>query len=204
MGIAQWWNDYVMWRMAAVQERYFRDFVYIHINKTGGTSVESLLRVPLEHKTALEKIQELGEARWRSKFTFTVIRNPWDKVVSHYHYRVMTNRTGLGERPIDFSEWVRRAYRDRESEYLDDPRFFMPQLDWITDGEGRILIDFIVRFENLQEDFEVVRQRLKLNQSLPHKKQSRRGDYRDYYDDESKAIVRDCFSPDIERFGYEF
>lgn len=204
MDVVQWWNDYLGWRVAAMRERYFQDFVYIHINKTGGTSVENLLGVRLEHKTALEKLRELGENRWRSKFTFTVIRNPWDKVVSHYHYRVMTNRTGLGDRPIEFGEWVRRSYRDRDPEYHDEPRFFMPQIDWITDEDGRILIDFIARFETLAEDLEVVRQRLDLSRQLPHEKRSRRGDYRDYYDDETRAIVGDAFATDIERFGYEF
>jgi len=86
------------------------DFVFIHINKTDGTSIEAALGLRLEHKTAQEKIHQLGLASWRNRFTFAFVRNPWDRVVSHYHYRVETNQTELATRTISFTEWVFRAY----------------------------------------------------------------------------------------------
>jgi len=68
----------------SIKYRHFDRFVFIHINKTGGSSIEKALNIPLEHKTALEKISEIGHINWTMKHSFTVIRNPWDKVVSHY------------------------------------------------------------------------------------------------------------------------
>src|SRR5262245_17967825 len=133
-------------RTRLIHERYFRSFVFIHINRTGGSSIEKALGVHLQHRTAREKREELGENFWRKKFSFTVVRNPWDKVVSHYHYRVMTNQTNLGVRSIGFNEWVKRAYGSNDPEYYNNPKMFMPQLDWIVDLDGKILVDFIARF----------------------------------------------------------
>jgi hypothetical protein len=180
------------------------DFIFIHINKTGGSSIENALGLRFEHKTALEKMREVGPEQWERSFTFTVVRNPWDKVASHYHYRVMTNQTGLGLNPIGLPAWVKRAYRERDPFYFDKPRMFMPQIRWIADDSGRILVDRIARFETLQQDFADICSRIGRDASLPHLKRSVRGDYRQYYDDESVEIIANWFREDIERFDYQF
>jgi chondroitin 4-sulfotransferase 11 len=187
-----------------LRHRYFDDFIFIHINKTGGSSVEKALRLPLEHKTALEKIEEIGREQWEKKFSFAVVRNPWDKVVSHFHYRVQRNRTGLAVNRIDFKDWVRLAYGEQAAPYYDNPKMFMPQLDWICDQKGEVLVDMICRFESLASDFEKVCKRIGRKASLPHVKSSSRRGYREYYDDETAQIVRGRFRKDIEAFGYEF
>jgi hypothetical protein len=184
--------------------RHLDRFVFIHINKTGGSSVEKALNIPHEHKTALEKLAEIGQERWDRKLTFTIVRNPWDKVVSHYHYRVTTNQTGLGDKPIGFREWVKRAYGNQDAFYYDTPKMFMPQIDWIADENGEILVDEIVHFENLESEFDDVQRKLGLNKTLPHIRRSNRGNYREYYDQETIEIVRKWFERDIERFGYQF
>jgi hypothetical protein len=67
-------------------------YVFIHINKTAGSSIEAALGLQLSHFSAREVIASIGEETWKNVFKFTVVRNPWDKVVSHYHYRVQTLR----------------------------------------------------------------------------------------------------------------
>ena len=129
--------------------RHLDGFVFIHINKTAGTSIKKALWIPFEHKTALEKIEELGRERWDQRLTFTAVRNPWDKVVSHYHYRVKTNQTELGTNTIPFPEWVKRTYGEQDPFYLDQHKMFMPQVDWISDENGEILVDESVHFEYL-------------------------------------------------------
>ncbi|MDP7221481.1 MAG: sulfotransferase family 2 domain-containing protein, partial [Arenicellales bacterium] len=130
-----------------------KSLIFIHINKTGGTSIEKALRIPSEHKTALEKIVELGRANWDRRFTFAVARNPWDRVVSHYHYRVQTNQTRLADDPIAFSRWVCLAYGQQDPVYYDNPIMFMPQMSWIADHNGNVLVDKTLRFETLSKDF---------------------------------------------------
>ena len=186
------------------REKYVDDFVFIHINKTGGSSIEKALGVGLDHSTALEKYHQLGAAAWDRKFTFTMVRNPWDKVVSHYHYRMRTNQTGLGDNPVPFDEWLQRVYVDRDPVYFDQPRMFMPQKQWLVNESGELLVEFIGRFENLQQDFDRICQRLQVEASLGHAKPSSRGSYRDYYNAQSEALVRKMFAEDIELFGYRF
>ncbi|MCW8091277.1 sulfotransferase family 2 domain-containing protein [Alteromonas sp. ASW11-130] len=187
-----------------LKQRYLDKFIFIHINKTGGSSVEKALGLPFEHETALEKIAELGRSQWDKKFTFAIVRNPWDKVVSHYRYRVKTNQTNLADKNIDFRQWVKLAYGDNNPEYYDKPIMFMPQLDWIADEDGNLLVDEILRFENLSEGFNDVAKRLNINATLPHVKKSKRGNYRDYYDDETQLVVAKWFAKDVEQFNYTF
>ncbi len=148
----------------AIRHRYFDKFVFIHINKTGGSSIKKVLDLPFEHVTALEKIASLGREQWDRRFTFTVIRNPWDKVVSHYHFRLQKKRIA----EIEFKDWVKKTYRDHMAPFYDVPKMFMPQTDWISDKDGNILCDSICRFENLKDDFNEVCQRLGKTVFLPH------------------------------------
>ncbi len=187
-----------------LRQRYLRPYVFIHINKTGGSSVEKALGIGLDHSTALEKYHQLGERAWQRKFIFSFVRNPWDKVVSHYYYRVKTNQTGLGQQPLAFSDWLQACYVDRDPRYYDQPRMFMPQRQWLVDEQGDMLVEFIGRFEQLGEDFGRVCTHLGLDAQLGHAKPSGRGSYRDYYDAASKALVADRFAEDIEAFGYDF
>jgi hypothetical protein len=101
-------------RLARLRTKYLLDIVFVHINKTGGSSIETALGLPFQHRTALELRSYLGERRWRERFSFAFVRNPWDKVASHYAYRVTTNQTGLGDHHLPFNEWVRLAYGDRD------------------------------------------------------------------------------------------
>jgi hypothetical protein len=181
------------------------DFIFVHINKTGGSSIEEALGLRFRHRTARQIIHEVGLQRWREAFTFTVVRNPWDKVVSHYAYRVQTNQTGLGEKPVQFLDWVIEAYGRRNPRYYDKPMMFMPQIDWITDPGGRILVNFVARFEHLQTDFDSICARIGRDATpLPHRKSSQRGAYRDYYDEVTRQIVTDWFRRDIETFNYTY
>ena len=72
------------------------------------------------------------------------------------------------------------------------------------DEEGKLLVEFIGRFENLAEDFRHICEQLRVQAELGHAKPSQRGSYRDYYDAESEALVADCFAEDLALFGYRF
>ncbi|MCX6722123.1 MAG: sulfotransferase family 2 domain-containing protein [Candidatus Staskawiczbacteria bacterium] len=181
------------------------DFLFIHVNKTGGSSIEKVLNLETRHITALEYKEKLGEDIFNSLFKFSFVRNPWDRVVSLYHYRVMTNQTGLKDNPIPFNEWVELTFKLKDKRYYDKEKMFMPQVRWLSDGE-KIIVDFICRFENIEKDFDYVCKKLKIsNAVLPHLKKSERlKDYRVYYNEKSKEIVGDFFKDDIKLFNYKF
>ena len=88
-------------------------FIFIHINKTAGTSIGRAIGLPVkDHLTATEVIARIGLDKWNSAYKFTVVRNPWDKVVSHYDYRRKKNKTEIASRNISFSDWVIMTYGD--------------------------------------------------------------------------------------------
>lgn len=184
--------------------KYRAEVSFVHINKTGGTSIEKALGLPFLHMTAVQLRALIGEVRWKRRFSFAFVRNPWDKVASHYRFRVKTNQTGLGDDPIPFSQWVRRAYGDRDPTYYDNPQMFMQQIEWVADEQGKILVDFIGRFERLHDDFDEVCRRIGRSATLPHVKSTGSRDYRPLYDDRSVEIITERFADDVERFRYSF
>ena len=79
------------------------------------------------------------------------------------------------------------------------------KLDFLRDGSGKICIDEIVRFENLQKDFDRVCNKIGIPlQKIPHKNKTEHKPYWEYYNDETREIVAKKFEEDINAFGYEF
>ena len=183
---------------------YYPRYVFIHINKTAGSSIERALNLPFAHMTALEKRAALGKWRWTRAFKFSFVRNPWDKVFSHYQYRVKSNQTGMGDQHICFRDWVLRAYGDHDPRYYDQPRMFMPQQKWLSDNENRLLVDYVGRFETLTSDFNFICERLAIHRRLPHLKQSTSSDYKHAYDSDTKECIQTLFASDLNAFQYSF
>lgn len=187
-----------------------REIFFVHINKCAGSSIEQALGLKFQHKTAIEIIDEVGRQRWQEGFSFAVVRNPWDKVVSHYHWRLKTNQTDLAVNPISFSEWVERTYGAQDVRYFDKPKMFMPQSKWLAgnavSASSDVMVDFIGRFESLRQDFERICAIIKLDKApqLPHMNKTKRAAYQSYYTHSTREIVSRWFAEDIERFGYNF
>ncbi len=188
-----------------------REIFFVHINKTAGSSIEQGLGLKFQHKTATEFRDEVGAEQWHKGFSFSFVRNPWDKVVSHYHWRIKTNQTNLGMHTISFLEWVERTYGEQDPIYYDKPKMFMPQSHWLkashSSSSEELIVDYIGKFETLQKDFEYVCSIVKLADSaeLPHLKASeRQKSYIEYYTPKTVNIIAQWFAEDIERFGYQF
>ena len=147
----------------------------------------------------------LGESRWSELFSFAVVRNPWDRAVSHYFHRIKTNQTGMGVAPPPFRDWLRLTIGEQDPVYFDDPKFFGSQSGWLVDESGRVAVDFVCRMETLDDDFETVCRQIGVATSLPHlNRATSRKPYRDMYDRASKELVSQRFARDIELFGYSY
>lgn len=214
---------------------YTHRFLFVHIAKTGGTSIRAALRryrwgwpytAPLllcalmsqmthprhilgikfpRHAKAVAAQEMLPPAFYASLFKFTVVRNPWDLQVSSYHHlchehpRVLDGTASFGaflERKLD-------AQRGPE-DLLDISREL--QSDYVTDLRGNLIVDFIARYERLEDDFTTICRHIGINPpGLPHLRRARaRSAYRDYYDARTRELVARHYAADIERFGYSF
>lgn len=182
------------------------NYIFIHINKTGGTSVAKAIGLPEKnHLTALEIINKISVLEWIDAYKFTVVRNPWDKVLSHYKYRVKTNQTDLKTNPIPFDEWVQKTYGPhKDYKYYDRPKMFQPQVDWLKDFNHHLKIDKIIKFENLAEGYSEIANTLAIESELPHLNKTRKSNYKDYYNQETIEIIADWFDEDIRLFEYSY
>ncbi len=130
---------------------------------------------------------------------------PWDLQVSSYHH-IKRERPHLLEDNESFSAFLQRKLDPlREWQYHIDTSI-TPQVDYLVDLHGNQIVDFVGRYESLQADFDHCCERIGLPvQALPHRRRADdRSAYREYYDDESKALVERHFAADIEAFGYKF
>lgn len=202
-------------------------FIFIHIQKCAGTSITYALNKYLgeqdlvlgctpegeelsaiwgktkglyKHVNSANAKGILGNKIWNEYFKFSFIRNPWDLVVSTYHWWLETSwddeqQTGKKVRNLNnFEEYVFSPYLRTEtcSEY-------------IMDGKGNCLIDFIGRQESLERDFAYICGRLNLpNLELPQKNASQHHDFRIYYNQAMREIVAQKFKWDLKNFQYSF
>jgi hypothetical protein len=224
--------------------------VFVHIPKTAGMSIEQVFvdlvgltwktRAPLllgrnenprrgppklEHLRAGEYLAcgHLTAAQLESYFKFSFVRNPWDRIVSEYKYRGYPVK-------IDFKTYLFKHLP--APGWTDTYCHIIPQYDFLYDDAGKLLVDFVGKYESLQADFDKVCARLgipptplpRVNRSLDEarpstlrelRKQVRRAiwsrerahtfpHYTEYYDDESREFVGGLFRKDVEVFNYSF
>ena len=184
--------------------------IYIHIPKTGGMSIESILGEDLEqlHKLSI-KIKH-GTPKewkylkyWKHYFKFTFVRNPWDRVVSAYLYNLKMSHTNTSQHDrekikqygIDgFNEYVLNDLQETSS------RFFLPCSHWIKGYD----YDFIGKLENFQRDMSFICNRMGINYVPTHLNMTSRDKYSKYYNKDSKEKIKQLYKDDIEMFDYQY
>ncbi|MDJ0848043.1 MAG: sulfotransferase family 2 domain-containing protein [Myxococcota bacterium] len=208
--------------------------LFVHVPKTGGTSIETaldmrpsrkgedrerlfgrieserLLRLELgsaylQHLTLAEIQRVHPEEPFAGYFSFAIVRNPWDRLVSSFshpdgHLHRIARARGIELDGLDFAAYA-RATASIEHAHL------RPQSDYVTDADGKVCVDYLGRFERLADSFAEVCRRLGIECSLPVKKKSKRRaaeGYRAYYTEETRALVAQRYARDIELFQYLF
>jgi hypothetical protein len=136
----------------------------------------------------------VGRGIWDAYFTFSIERNPWDAVVSLYHWRHRDD-----PEPPTFGDFVNQPV----VEELATKNFRAYRIN------GEVAVDRVLRFESLADDLHEVWTTLDLpgDPALPRAKggsRPRGPSYASYYDDRSRARVAELFSAAIEDFAYTF
>ena len=181
--------------------------IFIHIPKTAGSSVaESLFGVPSRHVPYTEYLRA-NPNKFRRYFKFAFVRNPWDRLVSTYSF---LRRGGMNDldrawsernlRQYDsFDDFVRRGLRLAE---VRSWVHFRPQTDFVMSHDGKIMLDYIGRFETISEDFATVAKRLGIGANLVHNNSGSHAPFASVFSAETAAIVADVYARDARAFGY--
>ncbi len=210
------------------------NFLFVHIAKTGGTSVRDSLgwykwtdpyRIPQflcskisgltghrigakfpRHAKAIAALEMLPRDVYLRLFKFAFVRNPWDLQVSSYHH-IRRERPDLVADIPDFGSFLRWKFDpERPPQYHADMSTVV-QSDYLIDLHGDLIVDYIGRYEFLVDDFETACRKIAIRApKLPHRRRAddRKKDYRTYFDAATVELIADHYRSDIERFGYRF
>lgn len=169
---------------------YKHKIVFIHIPKTGGTSItnglgieqlkENLHGTEYSHFTSNE-IKEAYPKIWKKFFKFTIIRNPFDRLVSEWAYQ--------GKRK-PFKEFALSLYMTTATHYV-------PQYKFINDDEITVF-----RFEEFSKIIDFLEK--KTGCHIPHGNKSKHDPYQTYYDDETRKCIEKTYKEDLEQLEYKF
>ena len=202
-------------------------FLFVHIDKAAGSSIALALQpIDARRKSSrwrrrlvwLGRLNRLGSYRslefpahayasaakrclppdvYASLFKFAFVRNPWDRLVSRYAYLLHNEkhpRHEFVQKMKGFDDYV--AWEIRRGKFF--------QHTYVTGSDGKLIVDFIGHYERLPEDFAMVCSQLGVSADLPRANASSHRDYRTYYSDVTRELVRNYFKRDIELFGYDF
>jgi sulfotransferase famil protein len=217
---------------------YKHRFIFIKTRKTGSSSIQMALSTVCgdediivcdqlnrnldkafsrnPHTNLRQMKLAIAEGAWRSFFKFAFVRNPWDLVVSRYHWE----NKGMDCSVPDFRRWIGTYVSREHAEPERNARSNIVQHVWETGGGyrndlqspfvlegGELGVQFIGRYATLVQDFAAVCERLGFAAPpLPHLKGGFRKvrPYRESYDEPSRDLVATAFAEDIERFGFTF
>jgi len=197
-----------------------KNFLFVHVPKTGGNSIQAILRRYSEdeivarapgqdgverfalrsslspelrkHATLRQYRAVLGAERLDPFYKFAVVRNPWDRLVSLY-----------------FSPHKGRVDWDRDRFLgLLDEAWARPLGHFVSLDPRRPIgadLNFVLRFERLEADFAETCSVLGIAPApLPRRNASTRRHYTEYYDGELREIVAERYQEEIAELGYTF
>ncbi|MGJ8544376.1 MAG: sulfotransferase family 2 domain-containing protein [Sulfitobacter sp.] len=208
-----------------------RRYLFIHIPKTGGTSLALALEgramkddimlgdtpKARNRRGRVKDVQARGRLWKHSRladldglitaqeaaelFTFTLVRNPWDRVVSYYHWLRMQDfdHPAVGEaKAQDFAGFLR-------ADHVRASLRASPAASYMRDASGVERCRAYIRLEHFQTDAAPLFDHLGFTLELPHRNASQRpAQYRDLYDARSRESVAELCAEDIARFSYRF
>ncbi len=152
-------------------------------------------------------------------FKFCFVRNPWDRLVSCYVDKIQLKTPADPEYNNGVRIWLNKSFRCQTGE-LDFENFvekitkispelgerhFKPQSCYITTKEGNLFVDFIGKFETLQDDFNLLCAKINLSpRRLGHFFLTKRPHYSSFYSESTKKLVEKYYESDIRLFNYKF
>lgn len=216
--------------------------IFIHIPKTAGSTVNSVFglrevfpisrslldfdtsvmygntdEMELDHMLAIDMRNLLMPKErhiWESYVKFAIVRNPFDRIVSQYHYckenndfRVIGNDESYWETFDSFIQRLDQVWKNFQKLPHKEKSHYIPQYDFVYDTNGNLMVNYVLRFENFNADMNEFRRLTNINIDLSklHQKlmTSRHDHYVRYFKNQKTIdIIQKLYKKDFEAFGY--
>lgn len=191
-----------------------KKFVFVHIPRCAGTSIEKVISpfcLPLEGRTDKTrpyspKHDTIGQYAnsfdLRGFYRFSFVRHPLTRMISIYKWggEIAMLRKGVGWKSPSFNTWI--TSDEWRIGWIEDGKYVLPPFKRTQSRWLRGKIDMVGKFENLDNDWQVIASRLGLPAPLP-KLHFTSSEVVVKPNKLAKAIIYTHFREDLERFGYE-
>ena len=185
--------------------------IFIHIPKTAGVSLAKAIfgDVSFEGHRSFYFNSIALNIKNEKYFSFAFVRNPFDRLYSAYKF---LEKGGMNIHDKNTFNIHLSKYRNFEDFVLNGINkkliyqitHLIPQYEYLCNNSGRILVDFIGKFENLDNDIILLSKKLKKDIKLNHHNYNEKKDYKMAYTDEMIEKVHQVYQKDIDIFEYNF
>lgn len=188
-------------------------WLFIHVRKTGGTTLRNLLLAPLvrylttPHDTATSVRDHMGklgaEGHWNLAFKFAFVRDPYTWVESMRRHAIKQEDHPLNIDANDVEAWPKRLEQACEAHEPTTDGILCHQSEMVTDENGNVIVDRICRFENYAPEVSWLCKHLGLNMPYPLPKTGLHDSYTEPITGEYRESIARHFGVEFDLLGYK-
>lgn len=176
-----------------------KKFVWFRVAKVGTRSIYAILNE--NHiNLSVDQYNIKLQPKYADYFKFAFVRNPWDRIVSCYFNKVVSQaypafKDCFGKDFDYFVDFINRTNLENADAHIKLQTALIPVN----------YMDFIGKIENFEEDLKYVGQSLGISiNTIPQMNRSIHEHYSKYYTERTKKIIERKYKKDIKAFGYKF
>jgi len=178
-------------------------YIYIGHYKAGFSSAVNIALKKRSIRPASKKYKDItyNEEEFNNIFKFTIIRNPYDRVLSAFFFLQKGNQGPKIPQGTDFKVWIKKTFKNTGTRFN---MHFQKMYNRIS-YQDNIWVDYIAKLENINDDWNYIADKVDLIKPFPLMNYSKIKKHRfDYYDDECVEIVYNIYKEDIDKLSYSY